>query len=88
MFAGRDRHAAGHSASNWSASNWHEQPQSHRDIRAATAGAFFPSKSRPASESDIDAEIMRRNVLHEPPNTLCALEAGIVGSAACSIPRA
>jgi len=68
MFAGRDRHAAAHSASNWSASNWHEQPQSH--IRAATAGAFFPSKSLPASESDIDAEIMRRNVLHESPNTL------------------
>jgi hypothetical protein len=61
MFAGRDRHAAAHSACNWSASNWHEQPQSH--ITAAT-------KSRPASESDIDAEIMRRNVLHESPHTL------------------
>ena len=61
MFAGRDRHAAAHSACNWSASNWHEQQQSH--ITAAT-------KSRPASESDIDAEIMRRNVLHESPSTL------------------
>ncbi len=47
MFAGRDRHAAGHSTSNVPV-NWHdpEQPQSH--ITAATAGAFFPSKSRPA----------------------------------------
>jgi hypothetical protein len=62
MFAGRDRHAAGHSTSNW-----HEQPQFH--ITAATAGAFLPSESRPASESGIDAEIMRRNVLHELPTT-------------------
>ena len=58
--------AAGHSASNW-----HEQPQSH--ITAAIAGAFFPcnkhgepsftGKGQPASE--IDAEIMRKNLLHE-----------------------
>ena len=66
MFAGRDGHAAGHSASNW-----HENPQTH--IVAATAGAFLPcnkhvepsftGKGQPAS--DIDAGIMRKNLLHE-----------------------
>ena len=58
--------AAGHSATNW-----HEQPQAH--ITSAIAGAFFPcnthgepsftAKGRPASE--IDADIMRKNLLHE-----------------------
>ena len=58
--------AAGHSASNW-----HEQPQSH--ITAALAGAFFPcnkhgepsftAKGKPATE--IDADVMRQNLLHE-----------------------
>jgi len=71
MFAGRDRHAAGHSRI-YSTSNWHEQPQFHITMRLPKRRGGLPvlatglrqlgARQTPRRPHDSDGPVPARGV--------------------------